>query len=520
MARKTSGKKPAGATGSGSGKDDTSAMDSLEAQKLADAQMRSDSDQTEPTEVAENPPDSQPQPDQPLADIVPNTDIASDSPMDTPTDAVGESPVADATAATNSGSELLNADYTASDAAESEPQDPDAPAPETDAVAPESELPADATSPSDQSDPEPAAPEVSVGPITHDPVEPATPPAEPVAATPPPPPTPAPPAKSGFFPLLIGGLVAGGIGYGAHYFLASGQDDTGAEVAALQAEVQQLRAALTDLPGAPDLSAVEAEISDLRSALDSLDISAQVTAGMDSLRAEFAASEDVGPDTQLMAQLNEMSRDLSQNSDRLTSLEGDLSDRDEVLAALQAELAEIRDIAERRVAEAEASVDAALARAGLDLMQSALATGAPYPQAIALLRDAGVVVPEPLAQPAATGVPTLEMLQESYPAAARAALRAALQDDTSGGAAARIENFLRAQLGVRSTAPREGDDPDAVLSRAAAHVEAGDLDAALGEIETLPAPARDALERWRLAAQSRRDADAAFADFATTLSNR
>jgi hypothetical protein len=39
--------------------------------------------------------------------------------------------------------------------------------------------------------------------------------------------------------------------------------------------------------------------------------------------------------------------------------------------------------------------------------------------------------------------------------------------------------FVQGQVGGRAVAPREGDDPDAVLSRVQAAVSAGDLEAAL-----------------------------------------
>ena len=56
------------------------------------------------------------------------------------------------------------------------------------------------------------------------------------------------------------------------------------------------------------------------------------------------------------------------------------------------------------------------------------------------------------------------------------------EDGVMGGLGA----FLQNQLGGRSVVPREGDDPDAVLSRVGAAVEAGDLSTALTEIESLP----------------------------------
>lgn len=345
-------------------------------------------------------------------------------------------------------------------------------------------------------------------------------PAEQAAAAAPPPPAAPPASKGGFFPLLLGGVLAGGIGYGAHSYLAGASGDRDAEIAALQSELAQLRAAIETVPQAPDLSGITADVSDLRDTLAALDVPAEVSAGMDALRAEFAASDEVDRDTQLTAQMSALARDLSQTRAQIDSIDAGLSERDSRLGDLEAEIAEVRSLAEHRIAQAEAAIDGALAGAGLDLMRAALETGAPYPEAMRLLQDASVAVPDLLAAAAAQGVQTVEMLQEGFPAAARAALRASYEQDSTGGAGARLENFLRSQLGVRSTAPREGDDPDAVLSRAGALIADGNLADTLAELEALPAPALAALASWRSAAQLRQDAQAAFDDFAMTVTTQ
>jgi len=64
----------------------------------------------------------------------------------------------------------------------------------------------------------------------------------------------------------------------------------------------------------------------------------------------------------------------------------------------------------------------------------------------------------------------------------------------------------RRPLGARSVTPREGDDPDAILSRAEASVMRGRLGEALAEIEALPQVARDAMEDWIAQARTRHEA--------------
>ena len=77
--------------------------------------------------------------------------------------------------------------------------------------------------------------------------------------------------------------------------------------------------------------------------------------------------------------------------------------------------------------------------------------------------------------------------------------------------------FLRRQLGARSVIPREGSDPDAVLSRAEAAVRDGRVADALREIDALPQGAKDAMQSWSADAKVRADAEAAVQDLSQRL---
>ena len=70
---------------------------------------------------------------------------------------------------------------------------------------------------------------------------------------------------------------------------------------------------------------------------------------------------------------------------------------------------------------------------------------------------------------------------------------------------------------MRSLLPREGDDPDAVLSRIEAAVGEGRLSDALAEIELLPDVAKDKLSDWAAQATRRNEAVAAAEALAGTL---
>jgi len=82
-----------------------------------------------------------------------------------------------------------------------------------------------------------------------------------------------------------------------------------------------------------------------------------------------------------------------------------------------------------------------------------------------------------------------------------------------------VESFFRSQVGRRSTEPREGDDPDAVLSRAEAAVKAGDLDTALSELAALPEVGQEKLAGWYAMVDARQAALDAAAAIAAELNN-
>lgn len=235
-----------------------------------------------------------------------------------------------------------------------------------------------------------------------------------------------------------------------------------------------------DLGAAPDLAPLEGQVAQLRTALDQLSGTAPDTGDLDALRTQLDS---------LTAQTRTQAEALQQAQDQIA-----------------AELAQVRDLAENRIASAEAAIDAALAQSGLDSIRAALETGQPFADATDRVAQGGFAVPDVLADNAATGIATLEQLQERFPDAARAAIRASLGAAPAESAGERVVNFLRAQTGARSTVPRQGDDPDAIMSRASAAVEAGDLDLALALVEELPDAGRAALSGWHAAATARQAA--------------
>ena len=331
--------------------------------------------------------------------------------------------------------------------------------------------------------------------------------------------------KGGFVPMVLGGVVAAALG-----FVAAQATDIRLPFLPAPAEdpfVGETQSALTQQQDR--LTAVETQLSEARAALDGVD--------MQSFGAAIAGLEDgLAATTGAVAALEDQ---VAAFDSRVTALEkeplaGAVSP--EAIAAYERELEELRGAIqqqrdavdaqraeiERMAQEAMASEQNAEQQAELAEIRTALAEvtalvqeGRPYAEPLSVVQAGGVEVPDALTAAGQDGVPTLAALAAEFPDAARDALREA----RTAGAAEEggFATFLQNQLGARSVQPREGDDPDAVLSRAEAAVKSGDLDGALAEIAKLPEQAQSVMADWVAKADARRDALAAAGDLARRI---
>ncbi|TRW99507.1 hypothetical protein FNJ84_02205 [Paracoccus sp. M683] len=342
--------------------------------------------------------------------------------------------------------------------------------------------------------------------------------------------TPQPAQKSGFLPLALGGVVAAGLGAAAAIWAMPYLPGGGQSAPALDAEAlkQEIRAEMAAGNAALRDEAVAAARSELSAQIEALTAQAG-EAGAEAARqiiAEMPAGADTTPE--LQAAVEAQSQQIVALTDRFAAFEAAgagtagggidpqqmtaLQDQIRQTAAeAQAQLDAARAEAEKLQQAAESSTRRAEAVAAIAALQTALDEGGPTDAAVQQMEQAGVAAPEAVQQQ----VPGLLALQESYPPAARAALRAALRDgsaEADGGTM--IGNFLRAQTGARSVEPREGTDADAVLSRAEAALSDGDVAAALTQLQALPEVAAQAPEMaaWLAGAQAHADARAALND--------
>lgn len=321
-----------------------------------------------------------------------------------------------------------------------------------------------------------------------------------------------------FVALLLGGAAAAVIGFGAaRYVVPDGWPFPGVApeedplVAVIDAQGETIDA-LADRVGA-----LEAD-----TALDD---------ALAELRSEAARRDE-----EMIARLDTLAGQLDELGNRLDAVERLAPEGSEAAqaaaAAYERELAALREMFEGELAALEAqqadvgqmeadaaeAARAAAGRAALARVVTALDTGQPFGEPLAELQETtGIEAPEALARAGAEGVPTLASLQEAFPPAARAALDAAIKSAVDDGSMTRLSAFLRSQLGTRSLEPREGDDPDAILSRAEAALKLGDIEGALSELDAMPEASASALAAWKEMASARKAALDAGAELAREL---
>lgn len=348
-----------------------------------------------------------------------------------------------------------------------------------------------------------------------------------IQETPPPVPVASPDRKSGgggaFVGFVLGGIIAGAIGFGAAQYVSGGWPF---DTLAASDEEDPVATALD--AQSSDIAQLQEQVAANSEALGTLEGDTSLDELGGALRADIVATQ---------SRIEELNGRLDGIEGRVTELEkmptGDSAEAAEAAAqAYERELAEMREMLDNEIAalqaqqeEAQAlevnaaeAAQAASARAAMSRIMAALDSGQPFEDALFDLTQAtGTDAPQGLASVAADGVPTLGELQASFPGAAREALDEAIRGMVDAGEIGRGEAFLRTQLGTRSLEPQEGDDPDAILSRAEFALDNGRIDEALEELSAMPEAAQPALEDFVREAQIRQAAISAGSELSQSL---
>lgn len=323
----------------------------------------------------------------------------------------------------------------------------------------------------------------------------------------PPPLAPAAPAprRAGLVAPLFGGAMAAIGGFALSHFnlLGLAQPSDPVDLAPLAAQVEQARAAQDSALDklSAEVTALAARVATLESApppdMSGLDAVAQRLAAIEAMPSGGSASTAA-----LTAKVIELEQRLAalptSNSD--PALQQKLDD------AL-ARLSEAEAATTARAAEAEAATAKAVRDTALTTLSDAVATGQPFTTELQALADP--VLTDALGSLAESGAPTLVSLQQSFPDAAREALRIARDLSTDTGWSDRLVDFLAAQTGARPLTPQDGETPEAMLSRAEYALSEGRVADALAELAPLDPAVKAPLDLWTAAAKAHLAAGAA-----------
>jgi len=286
--------------------------------------------------------------------------------------------------------------------------------------------------------------------------------------------------------------------------------DLPSRVTRLEESINALAETAKEGGSVPDAAALDAKIGDLQQKLQGKIDSA--------LAAQQAASTTDLKDVQkeleaLKAKLGALAEahlagDTSDLAPQLTTL-------DQRIAKLEAALPELSTAIDRSAASAKSGA-AAIAFANL---RNAVAPGRPYAAELAALKS---LIPDPgdlgaLPLHADTGIPTtaalagiLTKLAETSAAPPPAPAETSILDSMVASAKSAVS--IR-RIGADTT----GDEPAAVLARAEAALSQGDLAASIKEVESLPAPARDAFAGWLDDAKARASANDSLSKLESTV---
>ena len=325
--------------------------------------------------------------------------------------------------------------------------------------------------------------------------------------------------KAGFFPMLLGGVAVAVAGFGLSQYLGPNGWPF-SDGAGFKAEISEK---LSDQE--QQINALESQLTELSPRVDGVESGLGGFAEIQSSLGEIAGKSDA-----LETTLNAVEAQVSAMSERMIALEkrpmeaavspatiaAYQAELDKLVASVDAERAEmekqrqeVADLAQRAV-EAEQSAQREALVSDLKIATASvisdLNAGRPFAASLEPLIASNIVsVPEALTSVADTGVPTQSDLLNDFPKAARKALATARASEDDGTRPS-LTSYFAAQLGARSVKPRDGDDADAVLSRAEAAVANGDLEAAFKEIEGLSDDAKADMAEWMAAAKTRFDA--------------
>lgn len=311
--------------------------------------------------------------------------------------------------------------------------------------------------------------------------------------------------RGGIVPMVLGGAICLALGYaGAQFIKPSGWPFPGSNTEELSQQIAALESQLAALQDQSETAIAQ--------------LATDQTSANETLRADLEGQIAAVDPGSALATLQDQ---ISGFEERMTEIEArpvaSAIVSPEATAAYERQLAQMQDLLDSEIARLETAKEQAVAEeteariaTNKARLQAQVDGGEPF---AAVLADIGADAPAVLADAAAEGIPSVSVLEEGYAEAARAALVSASRAAYDAGEQGWFQTALRTQLGLRSTTPKEGDGPDAVLSRAEQFVRDGQFAKAITTLESLPEAGKAEMQGWIAQAQTRVDVMTALDEF-------
>ena len=320
------------------------------------------------------------------------------------------------------------------------------------------------------------------------------------------------------------------------------QGAAGAQLEDLTARVDELQAAIADAGsgagtseavtqrlaelenGLSDLSATVAQLQDAVPAADAAgdQVVAELTSRIGALEAQLRQAQAAGQEVERLAgrlgaveqQIGAGQEQTAGLTDEIVALSGQvgaLSTRMDVLAET------VDQLQDRVVTSEDRRTRAATLALIIAQLDAALDGGEPFEEVLDGLRALGVDDPavveaiDTLETAAASGVPSLPELRNSFDRIANDVVHAAQAPDGDGLLDQAAGNLMRLVTVRPVGADAEGDSAAARVARSEAALAEGDLARAVAELEGLEGAAAEAAAPWLAEARARLAAQAALA---------
>jgi hypothetical protein len=276
-----------------------------------------------------------------------------------------------------------------------------------------------------------------------------------------------------------------------------------------QAEIVKLQRQLADLQNRPPPASGNTAIETLRRRVTKIEHDiAQLPPGDKTVAERLAAV--AGQAQQNAAAAEKAVEDLRDRVDSAAKQASTAIDPAR-LDALQKSVAALeRSVAAARMQSAKTPVTDSAARLALSAaaLRDAVESGAPYEAALAQAKALGAddKTVAPLAGFAADGLPRKAALAQELSRLIPALLKAAGGQKAPTGFFERLQANAGKLVRISPVNAPEGDDPADVLARLEVDATHADIDAALGDLAKLPAPARAPAQSWIAKAKARRQA--------------